>query len=138
MPADNLFEELKSALSEFKGFLDTNVPVIKPAIQAVAGVIPQVNDLLTQLAALLGSLKTEVQNLDVAGIPGLSEVAQFTSMTSNLLTAAKNLLPGAADEIEAVENVASVVTSLPELDEVKGEILSLLDAVIAHVNSLKA
>jgi ABC-type transporter Mla subunit MlaD len=136
--ADNLFDELKDALQEFKDFLDDNVATIKPAVNALADLIPQVNDLINELVNLMNTLKTEIQNLDVSGIPGLSEVSEFTSKTTSLLTAAKNLLPDAADEIDQVLGIAEVVTGLPSLDEVKAEIISLLDAIIAHLNSLKA
>ena len=32
---DNLYQEVKTELADFKGFLNTNVPVIKPAVQAL-------------------------------------------------------------------------------------------------------
>lgn len=134
----NLFQELKDVLADFKEFLDDNVPTIKPAIQAIAGLIPQVNDLLDQLSNLLNALKTEIQNLDVSGIPGLAEASEFTTKLKGFLEAAKNLLPDQSDEIDAVLGVADVVSGLPSLDEVKAEIISLLDAIIAHVNSLKS
>lgn len=135
---ENLFQQLKDALQEFKDFLDTNVPIIKPAIQALSGIIPQINDLLDQLASLLNDLKTEIQNLDVSSIPGLSEVAGFTEKMTTMLNTAKNLLPDQAGTIDDVLSVASVVSGLPSLDDIKNEIISLLNAIIAHVNSLKA
>ncbi|HLV34219.1 MAG TPA: hypothetical protein VKY59_03855 [Spirillospora sp.] len=138
MAATNLFEELKEALEEFKTFLDANVATIKPAVNALADLIPQVNDLINELVNLMNTLKTEIQNLDVSGIPGLSEVSEFTTKTTTLLNAAKNLLPDASAEIDQVLGIAEVVTSLPSLDQVKAEIIALLDAIIAHLNSLKA
>ena len=36
-----------------------------------------------------------------------------------------------------VLGVADIVTGLPSLDDVKGEILALIDAITAHLNSLK-
>lgn len=134
----NLFQELKDVLADFKQFLDANVPTIKPAIQAIAGLIPQVNDLLNQLGNLLNALKTEIQNLDVSGIPGLAEASEFMTKLKGFLEAAKNLLPDQADAINDVLGVADVVSGLPSLEEVKAEIISLLDAIIAHVNSLKS
>ena len=136
--ADNMFDELKDALQDFKDFLDANVATIKPAINALADLVPQVNDLINELVNLMNTLKTEIQNLDVSGIPGLAEVSEFTTKTTSLLNTAKNLLPDAAAEIDEVLGVAEVVTGLPSLDQVKAEIISLLDAIIAHLNSLKA
>lgn len=138
MAADNLFQDLKDVLQDFKDFLDTNVPTIKPAIQALASLIPQVTELIDKLVDLMNKLKTEIQKLDVSAIPGLGEVSEFTTKVKSFLDSAKNLLPDETETIDDVLSVADVVTGLPSLDEVKTEILSLLDAIIAHLNSLKA
>ena len=138
MAADNLFQELKDVLQDFKDFLDANVPIIKPAIQALASLIPQITELIDKLVDLMNKLKTEIQNLDVSSIPGLSEVSEFTTKVKAFLGAAKNLLPDEAATIDDVLSVADVVTGLPSLDEVKTEILTLLDAIVVHLNSLKA
>jgi len=138
MAGDNLYEDLKKALEDFKSFLDTNVPVIKPAIAALQGVGVPINDLLDQLVELLGQLKTEIQNLDVSAIPGLDEVSAFTGGAKALLEAAKNLLPDASSEIDSVLSIADVVTGLPSLEQIKQDILDLLDAVVADLNQLKS
>lgn len=137
MAEENLFEQLKSVLQDFKDFLDTNVPTIKPAIQALASLIPQIVDLLDLLIGLMNDLKTEVQNLDVSSIPGLDQVSQFTGQITTFLDTTKDLLPDQAATIEEIRSVANVVTGLPSLDEVKTEILALIDAITAHLNSLK-
>ncbi len=137
MAEDNLFEQLKSVLQDFKDFLDANVPTIKPAIQALASLIPQIVDLLDLLIGLMNDLKTEVQNLDVSAIPGLDQVSQFTGQITTFLDTTKDLLPDQASTIEEIRSVANVVTSLPSLDEVKTEILALIDGITAHLNSLK-
>lgn len=137
MAEQNLFEQLQSVLQDFKDFLDTNVPTIKPAIQALASLIPQIVDLLDLLIGLMNDLKTEVQNLDVSSIPGLDEVSQFTGQITTFLDTTKDLLPDQAATIEEIRSVANVVTGLPSLDEVKTEILALIDAITAHLNSLK-
>jgi phage-related protein len=138
MAEKNLFEELKDVLQDFKDFLDTNVPTIKPAIQALASLIPQVTELIDKLVGLMNSLKTEINKLDVSAIPGLAEASNFTSKIKTFLDAAENLLPDQKSTIDDVRSVADVVTGLPSLDAVKAEILSLVDAIIAHLNSLKA
>ncbi len=139
MAADNLFEELKDVLQEFKDFLDENVSVIQPAVAALKAILPdQIDDLLTKLIDLINKLKTEIQNLDVGSIPGLAEVSDFTSKIKAFLTAAKNLLPEEADEIDEVLAVADVITGLPSLDDIKTEIIALLDAINGHLNTLNA
>jgi len=138
MNGTNLFQELKDVLQEFKEFLDENVATIRPAINALAGLIPQINDLLNLLIGLMNSLRTEIENLDVSGIPGLEEVSNFTMRIRAFLEAARNLLPEEAGTIDEVLAVADVVTSLPSLDEVRAEILALITAITGHLESLRA
>ena len=134
----NLYQELKDALQEFKDFLDTNVPVIKPAIQALSSMIPQITELLNKLISLMGDLKNEINNLNVGAIPGLDKVSQFTASVKTLLETSKNLLPNEADTIDDVLAVVNVVTGLPTLDAVKADIITLIDQIVGHLNSLKS
>lgn len=139
MAADNLFEELKDVLQDFKDFLDENVSVIQPAMAALKAIIPdQIDDLLSKLIDLINKLKTEIQNLDVSTIPGLEEASDFTDKIKSFLAAAKNLLPDDTAEIDEVLAVADVVTGLPSLDDIKAEIITLLDAIIGHLNTLNS
>jgi hypothetical protein len=138
MPAQNLYQELKDVLEDFKSFLDTNVATIRPAIVALRSIIPQITDLIDKLIDLMNKLKTEIQNLDVSAVPGLDQVSSFTTSVKTLLETSKNLLPSEADTIDDVLGVANVVSGLPSLDTVKTDILSLLDAIIVHLNSLKS
>ena len=137
MPQTNLYEELRDLLAEFKEFLDENVATIKPAVNALAALVPQINDLINQLVTLMNDLKTEIQNLDVSGIPGIGEVSEFTSKVKALLEASRGIL-NENDTIDEILRTADVVTSLPTLDQVKGEILTLIDGIVVHLNSLKA
>ncbi|PUB12415.1 hypothetical protein [Yoonia sediminilitoris] len=136
--ADNLFEDLKEVLQEFKDFLDEKVAVIKPAITALRSIIPdQIDNLLDKLIELMNKLKAEVEKLDVSAIPGLGEAAEFTDQIKNFVGSAKSLLPDNADDFDAITDIADVVSGLPSIDEVKGEIIALIDAIVAHLNSLK-
>jgi ABC-type transporter Mla subunit MlaD len=137
MADTNLYQELKDALQQLKDFLQANAATIKPAIQALASIVPQVVTLIDQLIDLLNEVKTEIGNLNVSGIPGLAEVSGFTENVTTFLNTAKALLPGEADTIDEVLGAASVVGSLPSLDQVKQEIIDLIDAVIADLNQLK-
>ena len=138
MAATNLYEDLKKALSDFKTFLDANVGTIKPAIQALKAMVPQVGTFLGKLIDLMNQLKAEVQKLDPGAIPGLDKVTTFTQSTKTLLQTAKSLMPDQAAAIDDVLAVADVVTGLPSLDQVKQEILGLIDAIIVHLNTLNA
>lgn len=137
--AQNLFQELKDVLTEFKTFLDQNVTVIKPAINALAALIPQINELITKLVDLMGKLKAEIQKLDVSQIPGLDKASEFTTKVTTLLTTTKSLLPAQAGTIDDVLSVAGVVAGLPALTgQIKTEIIALIDAITAHLSSLKS
>ena len=138
MADKTLFEELKDELTDFKTFLHDNVPTIKPAIQAIAALVPQVNDLIDLLTGLMDKLRTAINNLDVSQIPGLGEVSQFTGKLPALLDAAKKLLPDETASIDSISDVANVETGLPSVGDVKTELLSLIDAIKTDLASLKA
>jgi phage-related protein len=138
MATPNIYQDLKNALNDFKTFLDANVATIKPAIQALKAIVPQVGDLVNQLIALMNKLKTEVQNLNVSNVPGLSQLSTFTTAAQTLLQTAENLLPNDKTDIDAVLSVVSVVQALPSLDTVKQDILNLIDGVIGDLNTLNA
>lgn len=137
-PASNLFEDLKRVLTEFKQFLDQNVGTIRPAVAALRSVVPQVDELLDRLIALLGQLKTEIQNLNPGAVgPALTQVTQFTTSARTLLETARNLLPNEAGTLDEILGVLNVVGSLPSLDAIKAEIATLLDAVVGHLRTLR-
>ena len=138
MAAPNLYEELKKVLQDLKTFLDQNVATIKPAITALKSLVPQIADLLNELIGLLGKLKTEIQNLNVGAVPGLDKVSAFTASVKTLLETTRKLLPNEAGAIDSVAAAADVVTGLPSVDQLKTELISLIDAIVGHQNSLKA
>ena len=138
MADKTLFEELKDELTDFKTFLHDNVATIKPAIQAIAALVPQVNDLIDLLTGLMDKLRTAINNLDVSQIPGLGEVSQFTGKLPALLDAAKKLLPDETASIDSISDVANVVTGLPSVGDVTTELLALIDAIKTDLASLKA
>jgi hypothetical protein len=138
MADQTLFDQLKAVLADLKKFLDDNVATIKPAINAIAALVPQVNQLIDELTRLLGKLRAEIDKLDVGSIPGLAEVSEFTGKIPAFLEAAKKILPGEAASIDSIGDVVSVVTGLPSVGDVKTELLGLIDAIVVHLNSLKA
>lgn len=138
MADTNLYQELKDELQQVKDFLTTNVPIIKPAIQSLRQLIPQITDLLNGLINLMGQIKTAIQNLNVSNIPGLAQVSSFTQLITNVLNTVKNLLPSEADAIDQVLGIAKVVGGLPSIDTVKQDILSLIDTIVGQLQSLTA
>lgn len=140
MPAQNLFDDLKKALSDFKTFLDDKKTVIKPAIaplnQLTGG---RVTELLDKLIELLNKLKEEVTKLDPAQIPGLADVTTFTQSVKTLLETSRNLLPDQTSTINDVLSVVDVVGGLQGLTtQVKQEVLDLLQAIIGDLQFLKS
>ena len=140
--ADNLYQELKNELQQFKTFLDQNVPTIKPAVQALRALVPQIDDLINQLISLMGQIKTAIQNLNVSAIPGLAQVSAFTQLVTTVLTTTETLLPDQKSAIDQVLGIAKLVSGLPSLDQVKGEILTLIgdpqSGIIGNLTSLKS
>lgn len=136
---DNLYQEVKTELTDFKGFLDTNVPVIKPAVQALRALLPQVDDLLNKLIDLMGQIKTAIQKLDVSNIPGVQQVTTFTQKITTLLQTVVNLVPSEADAINTVLGIAKVVGGLSDLGaSLKTDISNLIDAIVTDLKSLQA
>jgi hypothetical protein len=133
----DLYKDLKTALTEFKGFLDTGANTLGPVIKAVEQVVPQLSGLVTDLITLMEKIKTEIQNLNVSGIKGLDQIAKFTAAITAVLTTAKSLLPDDAAAIQKVLDVTGVVTGLPSVDSVKKDITDLIDAIVVDLNKLK-
>jgi hypothetical protein len=134
----NLYEELKDVLEDFKSFLDSNVATIKPAIQALASLIPQIVDVIDLLVNLMNQIKTEIENLDVSAIPGLSQVSQFTTQISNFLDASADLLSSdTSSTVASIRSAINVVGGLPSLDTVKQDILDLITSIVGDLNELK-
>ncbi|HOU39921.1 MAG TPA: hypothetical protein PK829_01515 [Promineifilum sp.] len=133
----NIFEELKNLLTEFQTFLEQNVATIRPAILAIAGVFPQIVELIDKLIELMNKLKTEINNFDLGNINGLTEATQFINMIKSFLESARTLLPDEAGTINDVLAVADVVGSLGGLTDVKTDILKAIDTIVTQLASLK-
>lgn len=139
MAGPNLFEELKDALSKFKEFLTKNLATIKPAVQALKAIVPQVTELIDKLIDLMGKLKAEIDKINPGAVgQGLTQVTEFTKSVKTLLETSKGLLPNEAATIDDVIKVADVVSSLPSLDAVKGELKQLIDDIVGSLNQLKS
>src|SRR6266550_3342456 len=122
----NLFQELKDALTQFKTFLTgPDFETIKTAIKALKAIVPQIGELLDKLIDLMGKLKTAINNLDVGAIQNLDKVTAFTQGVKTLLETAKNLLPDEASTIDDVLAAADVAGSLPSVTNLKKEITDL-------------
>ncbi len=133
----SLFEDLKTELEKFNTFLGGAVGDIRPAMPVLRSLIPAITDLLTKLIDLMKSIKAEVDRLATPNIPAVAEVSQFTTGVTSLLNAAKNLLPDQAGTIDDVLRVANLVSSLPSVGDIKGQIDLLIDQIVGHLETLK-
>ena len=138
MAEKNIYQELKVALEDFKKFFFFFLAVIRPAFQQLASLIDGIVDVIDLLVNLMNQIKTEIQNLDVSNIQGLSEVSEFTAKITGFLDASADLLPDDAQgTVDNIRSALNVVGGLPSLDEVKQDILDLIDAIVGQLNSLK-
>jgi hypothetical protein len=96
-----------------------------------------IKDLLTKLITLMQQLKQAVSDINPASIPGLEEAAKFAKAVTDLLAAAKVLLPGQSAEIQDVLDKAGAVTALPSLGDVKQTILDNLTIIITDLGVIK-
>jgi len=140
MAAENLIEELKKALNDFKTFLDAKKGVIKPAIAPLDQLTEgKVTKLITTLIKLLNDLKTEIAKLDPSLVPGLEDVTTFSQSVKTLVEASKSLLPGETATINDVLTVVDVVGGLGSLTtQVKQQVNDLIDAIITDLQFLKS
>src|ERR1041385_952712 len=138
MAADNVYQELKTALEDFEKFLSDNEGKTKLAIPPLRALIgDRLNKLFDTLIDLLKKIEAEITKLDVSAIPGLAEVATFSQKIKGLLDAAKKLLPAEAAAIDEVSSAADIVAGLPSLDTVKADIIKALDSIVTVLGDLE-
>ncbi len=142
MADTNIFEELKEALDEFQKFLADNISTIKPAVQALASGFPKINELIGELIELVKDLSKEIEEFDVSQVGGeeLTAALGFVDKVKAVAEASKTFLPDGSD---AVLGAASIVSSVPDLDTIKGEIVKVLtgpepDSILNLLQDLQA
>ncbi|GAA1954040.1 hypothetical protein [Amycolatopsis minnesotensis] len=136
MAEENLFEELKSVLTDFKGFLDDNINDIDKVFDTVAALVPQLKDLVGLLIDLIAKLKAAIEKLS-GELGDMTKILEMTKKLPAFLEIAKKVLPGEA-VVDDVAGAVDVVTSLPGVDAIKAEIFALLDKITIHLTTVKA
>lgn len=136
--AQNLYQELKTALQQLKDFLVANAAKIKPAVGPVnTATGGKLFELIDQLVKLLNELKTKINNLNVGSLPGLTEVSNMVKAVKAVLDVSKNLLDDDTTVDKALA-IVNVVAGLPTLDSVKADIITLINDIIGQLNGLKS
>ena len=135
--ADNLYQDVKTQLTEFKTFIgEPNLSTIRTVISAVRQVLPQVDDFLNKLIDLMGKIKDALKNLNI-NIPGVDKITTFTQKVTTLLQTVLSLVPSESDAINTVLGIAKVVGGLPDLGKsLIDEIGQLIDAIVTDLRSL--
>ena len=135
--AVNVYDELKNALVQVNSILEQGTDIIKPAVHALAAVVPQINELLDKVLDLLGRLKVESNKLDVSAIP-VDKVLPFLDGLASLLETSRNVLPAdSKDTIDTASSVINVIKTIPTPEQIKAEVVGLLDSVSGHITALK-
>ncbi len=135
---ESLYQDVKTQLTDFQGFLDANKNVVKTAVQAIRAVLPQVDDLLNKLIDLMKQIDTAIQNLDISRIPGVGQVTTFTQKITTLLQTVLNLVPSEADAINTVLGIAKVVGGLSDLGgTLKTDIHNAILAILGDLDFIK-
>ncbi len=132
-----LYHELRNSLQGVKQFLDSNLHALKPGMQTLFAAVPQSRHLLDNLIYLLNGFKLNLQQLDVGQIPSVPEMTSFALQMGTFLQSAQDLLPDEPTVVRDVQRTARVLTSLGSLDEVKGELLYLVDSIVGQLYELK-
>lgn len=135
--AMNVYQELTTTLTEVKTLLDQGADLIRPAVKTLAGVIPQINEMLNLVIMVIDKIKAEIAKLDTSMIP-IDQVLPFINGAKSLLGTAKKLLPDNQDEIDQALAVVDVVASCPTPEQIKAEALGLLSEVTTQIGSLRA
>ena len=139
MAETNLYEDLRDELQKFDTFLDEKADTIRPAVQALIAQIPQLGEVIDLLVGLMNDISSEIANLDLGGFEDvLGDVTEFTEQISNFLTASGPLLgEEASGPVGQIEDLLTVVGSLPSFDQVKDEIIQLVESIVENLESLK-
>lgn len=141
MAVTNIFEELDAALKDFRTFLETEgtVQIIKGTVQALAGFIPPLENLIVEIVGILMTVWTEIDDMDLGDIPEVDvpKVLAFTQKLDRALETSRALVPDTTgDRIENVQEITTLMTSLPQLtEELKQSILASLKTIICLFDS---
>lgn len=132
-----LYHELRDSLQGVKQFLDGNTQALKPGMGALFAAVPHTRHLLDNLIYLLNGFKANVQQLDSDQMSGVHEMTRFAVQLDDFLETAHDFLPDDSTAVRDVQRTARVLTSLSRLNEVKGELLFLVDGIVGHLYELK-
>jgi hypothetical protein len=138
--ADSVYQELKTELTDLKGFLDTETPKIKPVYGTLRSLIPQIDDLLDKLISLMGDIKTAITALQkaITTLPILSDITTLTQKITAFLQTVITVVPSQSDAINTVLGIAKGIGDLPQQgQQIFTDINGLLDDIAKNLLSLK-
>jgi len=134
----NVYFELRETVRGFGDFLDNNTQNVKSGIHTVASIMPQTQHLADSLIYLMENLRNTISTIDTGSIMHLQELSTFGDKVNMILQSAKELLPNEPNAIDDVKRTTHVLSDLPTLGNIKGEIIGSLDGILGHLHELKS
>lgn len=138
MADTTVYGELHTALNNFHEFLKTQAAPVAEVVATIAGIVPQVNDLIDKPITLLQKLKQELKKI-ISVVPGdVTTVLEYAQRMKGFVEAMRAIIPGESATIDSVADVADVIAGIPSLDQVKDEIFDLIDKIIVLLQSMQS
>jgi hypothetical protein len=136
--AGTIYDELRDALAEFKAFLQNQASTVGPVIKSLATVVPQINDLIDKPIALLQALKVEIEKISNLVPAEANTALEYAQKLKGFVQALQAILPGEDGTINDVSNVADIIAGLPSLSNIKAELDTLIDEIIALLQGMQS
>ena len=137
-PPLNIYDELRKQLKAVRDILEERKTDIQPAVQTLAKLVPEINEMIDELVKIIKMVKDTIMNLDTSIIP-IDKVRPFIEAANALLGTAEKLLPEDKEEdLATARKVVNVVDTFPTPEQIKQQTEGLLNEVIDHLEDLKA
>jgi ABC-type transporter Mla subunit MlaD len=138
MAEQTIYQELRDSLAEFHQFLADQATTVGPAIRALAGIVPQINDLIDKPIDLLNKLKVEIDKISQLVPAQAQQALEYAQQIKSFVEALRAMLPNESDAIEEVANVADILAGLPTFGQLKEEIKTLINNIITLLQGMKS
>lgn len=140
----DIYKDLQAALKKVDDFLTPeNVAAIKSVFKPIDKVLDgRLTLLVDRLIELLTKIKAEVAKLEFSPdiTAKLTKISDFTDAAKAVLEAAQILLANDSASLAKIDEAlkaVNIANALPTVGDVKGEINTLIDKVIAELKDLK-
>jgi methyl-accepting chemotaxis protein len=132
--ANNIYEQLRDALKEFKEFLEKDNGEIKGVLSQVVSNFPPLGGLIKSLLDLLDDLKAEIADL-ADNLEDIDKARSFAKTAQKVVEAGKELLTD-SPVVETVLDVVKVINDIPSLADVQTEIDETIGLIKGHLQDV--